>query len=58
VGAGAIAARYDQLKRRRVATSPGELEERIAAIIDASGSDRAAAQVLDEDGDLPRRRDL
>ncbi|MDX6389413.1 MAG: hypothetical protein QOJ73_476 [Streptosporangiaceae bacterium] len=48
VGAGAIAARYDQLKRRRVATSPGELEERIAAIIDASGSDRAAAQVLDE----------
>ena len=35
VGAGAIAARYEQLKRRRVTTSPGELEGRIAAIIDA-----------------------
>jgi len=48
VGAGAIAARYEQLKRRRVATSPGELEGRIAAIIDAAGRDRAAARVLDE----------
>jgi predicted NBD/HSP70 family sugar kinase len=48
VGAGAIAARFAQLRRRRVATSPGELEGRIAAIIDASDRDRAAAQVLDE----------
>jgi predicted NBD/HSP70 family sugar kinase len=48
VGAGAIAARYQQLKRRRVATSPGDLEGGIAAIIAASDRDRAAAQVLDE----------
>jgi predicted NBD/HSP70 family sugar kinase len=48
VGAGAIAARYQQLKRRRVATSPGDLEAEIAAIIEAGDSDRAAAQVLDE----------
>ena len=48
VGAGAIAARYQQLKRRRVATSPGDLEAEIAAIIEARDSDRAAAQVLDE----------
>jgi predicted NBD/HSP70 family sugar kinase len=48
VGAGAIAARYEQLKGRRVTTGPGELEARIAAIIDAAGRDRAAAQVLDE----------
>jgi predicted NBD/HSP70 family sugar kinase len=48
VGAGAIAARYEQLTSRRVTTSPGELEARVAAIIDAAGRDRAAAQVLDE----------
>ncbi|HEY4853824.1 MAG TPA: ROK family transcriptional regulator [Streptosporangiaceae bacterium] len=48
VGAGAIAARYQQLKHRHVAISPGELERRIAAIIDARDGDRAAAQVLDE----------
>jgi predicted NBD/HSP70 family sugar kinase len=48
VGAGAIAARYEQLKGRRVTTSPGELEARIAAIIGAADRDRAAAQVLDE----------
>jgi predicted NBD/HSP70 family sugar kinase len=48
VGAGAIAARYEQLKGRRVTTSPGELEARIAGIIDAADRDRAAAQVLDE----------
>ena len=48
VGAGAIAARYEQLKRRRVTVSPGELEGRVAAIIAARDSDRAAAQVLDE----------
>jgi predicted NBD/HSP70 family sugar kinase len=48
VGAGAIVARYEQLKRRRVATSPAELEGRVAAIIDAAGRDRTAAQVLDE----------
>jgi predicted NBD/HSP70 family sugar kinase len=48
VGAGAIAARYEQLKRRRATISPGELESRVAAIIGARDSDRAAAQVLDE----------
>ncbi len=48
VGAGAIAARYEQLKRRRAGTTPGELEGKIAAIIEARGRDRAAAQVLDE----------
>jgi predicted NBD/HSP70 family sugar kinase len=48
VGAGAIAARYEQLKGRRVTTSPGELETRIAAIIGAADRDRAAAEVLDE----------
>jgi predicted NBD/HSP70 family sugar kinase len=48
VGAGAIVARYDQLKGRRVTTSPGELEGRVAAIIDAAGRDPAAAQVLEE----------
>jgi predicted NBD/HSP70 family sugar kinase len=48
VGAGAIAARYDQLKRRRGPASPAELESRIGMIIDASDRDRAAAQVLAE----------
>ena len=48
VGAGAIAARYEQLKRRRVTISPGELEGRVASIIAARDSDRAAAQVIDE----------
>jgi predicted NBD/HSP70 family sugar kinase len=48
VGAGAIAARYSELKSRRVSTSPGELEARVAAIIDAAGRDPAAAQVLQE----------
>jgi predicted NBD/HSP70 family sugar kinase len=48
VGAGAIAARYEQLKGRRVTTSPGDLEGRTTAIIDAAGRDPAAAQVLEE----------
>jgi predicted NBD/HSP70 family sugar kinase len=48
VGAGAIAARYSELKSRRVSTSPAELEARVAAIIDAAGRDPAAAQVLEE----------
>jgi predicted NBD/HSP70 family sugar kinase len=48
VGAGAIAARYEQLKRRRVTISPGELEGQVASIIAARDSDRAAAQVIDE----------
>jgi predicted NBD/HSP70 family sugar kinase len=48
VGAGAIAARYEQLKGRKVTTSPGELEGRVTAIIDAAGRDPAAAQVLEE----------
>ncbi len=48
VGAGAIVARYEHLKRRRAVDSPGEMEGRIAAIIDAAGRDRVAGQVLDE----------
>jgi predicted NBD/HSP70 family sugar kinase len=48
VGAGAIVARYEQIKRRRATTSPAELEARVAAIIDARDRDKAAAQVLDE----------
>ena len=40
-------ARYEHLKRRRAA-SPGELEDRIAAIIGAAGRDKVAAQVLEE----------
>jgi predicted NBD/HSP70 family sugar kinase len=48
VGAGAIAARYEQLKGRHVTTSPGGLEGRVTAIIDAAGRDPAAAQVLEE----------
>jgi predicted NBD/HSP70 family sugar kinase len=48
VGAGAIAARYEQLKGRHVTISPGGLEGRITAIIDAAGRDPAAAQVLEE----------
>jgi predicted NBD/HSP70 family sugar kinase len=48
VGAGAIVARYEQLKRRQVASGPGELEARIAALIAATGRDRIADQVLDE----------
>jgi predicted NBD/HSP70 family sugar kinase len=48
VGAGAIVARYEQIKRRRVTTSPADLEGRVAAIIDARDRDQAAAQVLDE----------
>jgi predicted NBD/HSP70 family sugar kinase len=48
VGAGAIAARYSELKSRRVTNSPAELEARVAGIIDAAGRDPAAAQVLEE----------
>ncbi len=48
VGAGAIVARYEQIKHRRVTTSPAELEGRVAAIIEARDRDQAAAQVLDE----------
>ena len=48
VGAGAIVARYEQLKRRRAASGPGELEAGIAGIIAAAGRDRIADQVLDE----------
>ncbi len=48
VGAGAVAARYSELKRRRVTTGPGGLEEQIAAIIDARQRDPAAAQVVEE----------
>lgn len=48
VGAGAIVARYEQLKRRRAASGPGDVEDRIADIIAAAGRDRIADQVLDE----------
>jgi predicted NBD/HSP70 family sugar kinase len=48
VGAGAIVSRYEHLKRRRPAASPGELEDRVAMIIDAAGRDKIAAQVLNE----------
>ena len=48
VGAGAIVARYEQLKRRRAASGPGEVEAGIAGIIAAAGRDRMADQVLDE----------
>ncbi len=48
VGAGAIVARYEQLKRRQTAASPAGLEGQIAAIIGARAQDRVAAQVLDE----------
>jgi predicted NBD/HSP70 family sugar kinase len=48
VGAGAIVARYEQLKRRRQAARPAELEGRIAAIIEARHRDPAAARVLEE----------
>ncbi len=48
VGAGAIVARYEQLKRRRAASGPAELEAGIAGIIAAAGRDRMAGQVLDE----------
>jgi predicted NBD/HSP70 family sugar kinase len=48
VGAGAVAARYEQLKRRSAAAGPGGLEGRIAAIIDARQRDRAAARALAE----------
>ncbi len=48
VGAGAIVARYEHLKRRRAAAGLGELEDRIAAIIGAADRDKVAAQVLEE----------
>ncbi len=48
VGAGAIAARFDQLRRDPVAPGPADLEERLAAILAARETDPAAAQVLDE----------
>ncbi|HEY7146580.1 MAG TPA: ROK family transcriptional regulator [Streptosporangiaceae bacterium] len=48
IGAGAVADRYRQLKRRPASASPVELEGQIAQIIAARESDKAAAQVLDE----------
>ena len=48
VGAGAIVARYEQLKRRRSVSGPGGLEAGIADIIAAAGRDRIADQVLGE----------
>jgi predicted NBD/HSP70 family sugar kinase len=48
VGAGAIVARYDELKRRKVALKPNELEDRVAAIVQAGSNDKSAARVLEE----------
>lgn len=48
VGAGAVVARYDELKRRKIKVNPAELEERIAEITHAPASDRSAARVLEE----------
>jgi len=48
VGADAIAARYEQLRRRRTPVSAAGLEGRIAAIIAGRGRDPVAAQVLEE----------
>lgn len=48
VGAEAIVGRYDELKRRRVDVKPCDLEDRVAAIVSAKPSDKAAAKVLDE----------
>jgi predicted NBD/HSP70 family sugar kinase len=48
VGAEAIVARYDELKRRPVEVNPRDLEDRVAAIVSAKPSDKAAAKVLDE----------
>jgi predicted NBD/HSP70 family sugar kinase len=48
VGADAIAARYEQLRRRRAPVSAGGLEGRIAAIITGRDRDPAAARVLEE----------
>ncbi len=48
VGAGAIAARYEQLKHRRVPAGTAHPEGRVAAMIDARQHDRVAARVLDE----------
>ncbi|HEY3718058.1 MAG TPA: ROK family transcriptional regulator [Jatrophihabitantaceae bacterium] len=48
IGAGAIAARYDQLRRRRRRTRSIELEERVAAILNAGPNDAAAREVVKE----------
>jgi predicted NBD/HSP70 family sugar kinase len=48
VGAGAIVARYEQLKRRPVTASPAELESRIATILQARHRDKTAARVVEE----------
>ena len=48
VGAGAIAARYEQLKHRRGPAGTAHPEGRVAAMIDARQHDRVAARVLDE----------
>jgi predicted NBD/HSP70 family sugar kinase len=48
VGAGAIVARYDELKRRHVVVKPHELEDRVTAIVQARGTDKSAAKVLEE----------
>jgi predicted NBD/HSP70 family sugar kinase len=48
IGAGAIAARYDQLRRRRRRVRSADLEQRIAAILGAGPDDGAAREVINE----------
>ena len=49
IGAGAVVARYDDLRHgRAVSVNPNDLEDRVAAIIAAPDDDRSAARVLEE----------
>ena len=49
IGAGAVVARYDDLRHgRRMSVNPNDLEDRVAEIIAAPDDDRAAARVLEE----------
>lgn len=48
VGAGAIVARYDELRRRSGPVKPRDLEQRVAAIVQAGPRDKSAARVLEE----------
>jgi predicted NBD/HSP70 family sugar kinase len=48
VGAGAISARYDELKRQPVEEDLHQLESKLAEILAAADTDRSARRVLDE----------
>ena len=48
IGAGAVVARYHELKRRSVTVKPSELEDRVAAILQAGPGDRSAVRVVEE----------